>query len=445
MVAVVAVAVAVTASKYKKIGQGTEIQQFRESTETRIDTQTYLNIDLNCISSQHKTPPKSPSSHLQQHSPKPTLEETIAILRTIFPGDPRGRKEREPKRKWPKLQQYVGLMNVVEKFHEIMKPLNEEEKKKLKIILPGWNKEYPNKNYPRTCTSQKNNRINLMRTYAKAWSTFVFDKPTTSKLGRTYQKNLTSDNQQLQVMESQTESKNQDQLTNELERIVAYGTDDNRNEDQSEHTIEPKYFFNGNAGLRKNDSGTQLQATAIGEANLKINITKISANTPPHNVNRSDVFGGSGPNNETQHEQGTELQENGNTKLRETGSSHTTHSEYEPRNTNISQSKGQPPLISIPPELGQVKEKVVVLKKKTQPTNDHDTRSKTGLPKSKPDKSQGTLEARANSHTPIYFTPQQEQRKKAREAHSLKTSPQNAPKATRPVNDLRNKNKDPTP
>ncbi|KAA6381078.1 MAG: hypothetical protein EZS28_023398 [Streblomastix strix] len=97
-----------------------------------------------------------------------------------------------------------------------------------------------------------------------------------------------------QIIKSETESEDQEQLTNELERIVAGGTDDNGNNDQSEHAIEPKYFINKNNRLRRNDSGTQLLATINGEAKLKINITKTSANTPPHNVNGSNGLGGNG-------------------------------------------------------------------------------------------------------------------------------------------------------
>ncbi|KAA6382346.1 MAG: hypothetical protein EZS28_022126 [Streblomastix strix] len=36
-------------------------------------------------------------------------------------------------------------MDLFERFHEIMKPIIEEEKKKPKVILPGQYKEYPNK------------------------------------------------------------------------------------------------------------------------------------------------------------------------------------------------------------------------------------------------------------------------------------------------------------
>ncbi|KAA6361835.1 MAG: hypothetical protein EZS28_042637, partial [Streblomastix strix] len=240
-----------------------------------------------------------------------------------------------------------------------------------------------------------------------------------------------------QIVQSETESKDQEQLTNELERIVAEGTDDNGDDDQSKHTIEPKHFINGNDGLRKNVSGTQLKAIVNGEANPEINITKISANTPPQNVSGSDGLGGNGcgtqlqaetnenghlkhkaidntgnednneqtndnrtevkqnsqeSNNETQHKQETKLQDNGNTKSTETRSSHTTHPKQELRNPNISYSKGHPPLITTLPELGQVKGKVVVLKQRMQPINDHYTRSKTGLPKFVPNKSFGNPE-----------------------------------------------------
>ncbi|KAA6357319.1 MAG: hypothetical protein EZS28_047154, partial [Streblomastix strix] len=97
-----------------------------------------------------------------------------------------------------------------------------------------------------------------------------------------------------QIIESETESKDQEQLANELNRLVADGTDDNEDVSKSELAIEPKHFSNGNDGLRKNNSGTQLQATVNGEANPEINITKTSANTPSHNVNGSDELGGNG-------------------------------------------------------------------------------------------------------------------------------------------------------
>ncbi|KAA6393982.1 MAG: hypothetical protein EZS28_010496 [Streblomastix strix] len=119
---VVAVAVvAATIRKQKKIGQGKG------------------------ISPQHNTSHKSLSPYPQQYSPSPTLEETLAILRTISPRDPRGHKEREPEPKQPKLQQYAGLMEIIERFHEIMMPIIEKEKKKPQVMLPGQYKHYPNK------------------------------------------------------------------------------------------------------------------------------------------------------------------------------------------------------------------------------------------------------------------------------------------------------------
>ncbi|KAA6362534.1 MAG: hypothetical protein EZS28_041937, partial [Streblomastix strix] len=246
-----------------------------------------------------------------------------------------------------------------------------------------------------------------------------------------------------QIVQSETESEDQEQLINDIERIVADGTDDNGDDDQSEHAIELKHFINENNGLRKNDSGTQLQATINGEANTEISITKTSANTPPHNVNGSDGLGGNGcetqlqaesneiehqnhqaidntgnensikqandnrtagqqnnqgSNNETKHQQ-----DSGNNKSREIGSSHTIHREQELRNSNITQSKGQQPLITTPPELSQVKGKVVLPKQWMQLTNYLDTRSKTGQLKSVLNKSLGSPEARANSDTSNHF------------------------------------------
>ncbi|KAA6322437.1 MAG: hypothetical protein EZS28_054437, partial [Streblomastix strix] len=230
--------------------------------------------------------------------------------------------------------------------------------------------------------------------------------------------------------------------------------DDNEDNDYSEHAIILKLLTNGSDGLRKNGRGTQLQATVNGEANPEINITKISANTPPHNVNGSDGLGGNGCGTQLQAEtninghdnhqaidntgnennnqqmndnrfggqpqsnQGSnneilQQQDRLNNKSGEIESPHTTHSEQELVNPNISLPKGQPPLFSTPSELGQVKGKVVVLKQKIQQPNKHDTGNKTGQPKSVPNKSLGSPDARANSDTSNHFTHQQEQRKKA--------------------------------
>ncbi|KAA6385758.1 MAG: hypothetical protein EZS28_018711 [Streblomastix strix] len=93
---------------------------------------------------QHNTPHLFIQPRPQQHSPSPTLGETLTILIIISPGDPRGNKEKELDRKQQKLQQQPALMDIVEKFHEIMKPIVEKEKKP-KIMLPGQYKEYPNK------------------------------------------------------------------------------------------------------------------------------------------------------------------------------------------------------------------------------------------------------------------------------------------------------------
>ncbi|KAA6374405.1 MAG: hypothetical protein EZS28_030067 [Streblomastix strix] len=289
-----------------------------------------------------------------------------------------------------------------------------------------------------------------MGTYARAQSSIVFDQPTTSK---TVIGLITFAAEQ--IVQSEPEGQDQEQLAYEIERIVADGTEDNRDNDQSELAIELKHFTNGNDRLRKNDSGTQLQATFNVGANPEINITKTFANTPPHNVNGSDRLRGNGcwtqlqaatndnghenhqvidnTNNEDNNEQindniiGGQQQQNNqrssnetqheqdgvNNKLEEIGSPHTTYSEYELIKPNTSQPKCQHPLITTPQELRQVKGKAVVPKQNTQQVNEHDTRSRTGQPKSAPDKSLGSPEARANSDTLNHFTPQQEQRKKA--------------------------------
>ncbi|KAA6357579.1 MAG: hypothetical protein EZS28_046894, partial [Streblomastix strix] len=221
--------------------------------------------------------------HPQQHSTSPSLEETLTLLRAVSPGDPQGYKEREPEPKQPKLQQYAGLMEVIGKFHEIMKPIIEEEKKKSKTMLPGQYKHYPNKDGPLFFYPPKNYRptpiprpkdLDLPE---DQWEQFDGDWANLPK--GSYVPGLlnVSDgvagfiNIHSQIYQSipeaviglitfaaeqiiETEKEDKDQFTRELERIVADGTDDNEDNDQSEHAIEPKHLTNGNDGLRRNDS-----------------------------------------------------------------------------------------------------------------------------------------------------------------------------------------------
>ncbi|KAA6359257.1 MAG: hypothetical protein EZS28_045216, partial [Streblomastix strix] len=262
------------------------------------NTQANANIDLNYISPQHNTPHKPSSPHPRQYSSSPSIEETLVILRTISPGDPRGYKEREPEPKQQKLQQYTGLMEVIERFHEIMKPIIEEAKKKPETMLPGQYKHYPNKDGPLFFYQPKNYHptpiprpkdVNLIEEHG--WihqhTPQIYQSIPETVIG------LIAFAAQ-QIVESETESEDQKQLRNQIEKIVADGTDDNEDSDQSLHAIKPKHVTNENDGLRKNDSGTQLQATVNGEANPEINITRTSANTPPHYVNGSDDLGGNG-------------------------------------------------------------------------------------------------------------------------------------------------------
>ncbi|KAA6364815.1 MAG: hypothetical protein EZS28_039657 [Streblomastix strix] len=372
------------------------------------DNQINPNLDLNYISTQHITSHKLSSPHPQQHSASLSLEETLAILRTISPGDPRGYKEREPEPIQPKLQQYAGLMDVIERFHEIMKPIIEDEKKNLQIMLPGQYKHYPNKDGPLFSYPLKNYRPTPEpRPKDLNWANLPKGSYVPGLLNvsngvagfinihsQIYQSILEAVIGLITFAAEQIiepESQEQEQLTRELERIVADVTDENGDSDQSQHAIEPKHFTNGNDGLRKNDCGMQLQATVNGEANPEINITKTSANTPPHNVKGSDGLGGNGcgmqlqaatndnghenhqaidntgneddneqvndnriggqqqqnsqeSNNETQHQQ-----DRVNNKPGEIGSPQTTHSEQELRNPTTSQPKVQPPLITTPP------------------------------------------------------------------------------------------------
>ncbi|KAA6355685.1 MAG: hypothetical protein EZS28_048788 [Streblomastix strix] len=131
-----------------QIERRSELRNIISLIQSDQNTQTNPNIDLNYISPLYNTSHKPSSPHPQQHSASPSLEETLALLRAVSPGDPRGYKVREPEPNEQKLQQYAGLMEVIERFHEIMKPIIEEEKKKPDTILPGQYNHYPNKDGP---------------------------------------------------------------------------------------------------------------------------------------------------------------------------------------------------------------------------------------------------------------------------------------------------------
>ncbi|KAA6354607.1 MAG: hypothetical protein EZS28_049866, partial [Streblomastix strix] len=225
------------------------------------------------------------------------------FIKAVSPGDPQSYKLREPEPKQQKLQQYAGLMEVFERFHKIMKPIVEEEKMKPDTMLPGQYKHYLNKDDPMFFYPPKNyhptpiprpkdqdlpdeqgSHIPGLLNISDGVAGFININPQIyQSIPEAVIGFITFAAQQIE--ESETESEDQEQLTNKIERIVADGTNDNQDNDQSEHAIEPKHFTNGNDGLRENDSGTQLQATVNGEANPEINFTKTSSNTPPHNVN----------------------------------------------------------------------------------------------------------------------------------------------------------------
>ncbi|KAA6374928.1 MAG: hypothetical protein EZS28_029547, partial [Streblomastix strix] len=199
-----------------------------------------------------------------------------------------------------KLQQYARLMDIVEKFHEIMKPIIEADKKNLKVMLTRQYKEYPNKDGraflypPKNYRSTSLPRHKVLNPSEQQWNQYDGDVSGNHQQASQIYQSIPETVIGLilfaaeQIVQSKTESKDQEQLTNELERVVADGTDDNGNNDQSEHAIEPKHLTNGYDVLRQNDSRTQLQATVNGEANLEINITKIFPTVPLQNVSGSD-------------------------------------------------------------------------------------------------------------------------------------------------------------
>ncbi|KAA6355389.1 MAG: hypothetical protein EZS28_049084, partial [Streblomastix strix] len=247
------------------------------------NTKANPNTNLNYISPQHNTPHKPSSPHSQQYLPSPSLEETITILRAISPGDPRGYHKKEQKSKQPKLQHYAGLMDVIEMFHKIMKPIIEEEKKKSQAMLLVQYKYYPNNDDPAFFYPPKNYRSTpIPRPKDLNFSEQQWKGSYVPGLLNVSDGVAGFNNIHTQIYQSIPDA------------VIADGSEDNEDNGQSELAIEPKHFTNGNDGFRKNDGGTQLQATVNGEVNPEINITKTSANTPPHNVNGSDGLGGNG-------------------------------------------------------------------------------------------------------------------------------------------------------
>ncbi|KAA6385515.1 MAG: hypothetical protein EZS28_018957 [Streblomastix strix] len=144
-------------------------------------------------------------------------------------------------------------MNVIERFHEIMKPIIEKEKRKPKTMLPEQYKHYPNKDgllffYPpknfRPTPIPRPKDLNLTEEQLnEGVAGFTNGHPQIYQSIPKAVIGLIAFAAQ-QILESKTESEDQEQLTNQIERIVADGTDDNEDNDQSEHAIEPKHFTN---------------------------------------------------------------------------------------------------------------------------------------------------------------------------------------------------------
>ncbi|KAA6393996.1 MAG: hypothetical protein EZS28_010475 [Streblomastix strix] len=223
---------------------------------------------------------------------------------------------------------------------------------------------------------------------------------------------------------------------NELERIVVDGTDDNRDADQSEHTTKPKHFTNGNNGLRKNDSGTQLQAIINGEANHEINITKISTNTSSNNVNGLDGLGGYGcrtqlyaATNENEYLSHQAIDNTGIENNYEQANNNKTGRKKPIKDLTMKANMNKKLIFKIMEILNLKRQyhftqpipnksqkiKIFHQSNASHPQSLHlqNQANKTGSPKSIPDKPLESPEAKTNSDSPNHFIPQQEQRKKA--------------------------------
>ncbi|KAA6364154.1 MAG: hypothetical protein EZS28_040319 [Streblomastix strix] len=276
---------------------------------------------------------------------------------------------------------------------------------------------------------------------------------------------------------------------NELEIIIADGSDDNGDEDQSEHAIESMNFTNGNDGLRENDSGKQLEVTVNRETNPDINITKISANIQLHNASRLDGFGENsqrtllqaetnekglsnhqaidnidnqnnneqvnenttdgnknkyGPSNDDQHKQGTKHQDNRNTEFNELE-----HFTQPIPNKNQEIQTFHNPKTSHPQS--SYLQNQIKLKEKLQDLNRVYNQPTTMISEAK-----HACESPSPISLQVFLNLEQISillntsylswigEKRQMQPKLLKISQQNTLKARRPVHDLRNRNKDPT-
>ncbi|KAA6389535.1 MAG: hypothetical protein EZS28_014937 [Streblomastix strix] len=441
------------------------------------------NIDNNCISPQlpatHKgtSPLHQSLTRKYQKKQNSYLEQShLEILKVI--------KTREPENKRTKIQKYAGIIEVTDKFHNLMEPTIQQEKIRPKVLLPGQYIEYPNKDgqlffYPfktttrRLYQAQKNwiypkrNGKNLKEMGVKAQSSIVFDQATTSKYGQISQKDHKSREYQI------------------IDQIASDGTEENICSDQSEITIV--YITNENDGLGKIVYRTQFKAAVNCEANPEISHTKISIYTSFHNVNGPDGLGGNGCgtqlkaitndnesvkhqaidiNNNTNDKQqtidnrieriellngtqninltihGAKLQRNRISDLLESEQFQTNFPKHVSEIADTSQPKSQPPLIIKYPVLNPVKGKVIDANQRVQLIYENDTRSKISLQTTTSNKPSRSSKARANTDSTNHFTIQQEQRKRETQSQILNTRPTNSPEATRPVDDPRNRNKD---
>ncbi|KAA6389321.1 MAG: hypothetical protein EZS28_015152 [Streblomastix strix] len=176
-VVVAAVAVAVTANKYKKIGHGKKILQPYEPMKTMTGPRMMNAKDKQIKRYKSNLEKMQQAKNQQQFQPQKAQmqkdPETLItqVHNTIHPANflhhplksthhhphqkkhqlyyeqfpletPRGYKDKEHKQKLSKLQQYARLMDVVKSFHEITKLIIEEEQKKPKVILPGQYERY---------------------------------------------------------------------------------------------------------------------------------------------------------------------------------------------------------------------------------------------------------------------------------------------------------------
>ncbi|KAA6397612.1 MAG: hypothetical protein EZS28_006863 [Streblomastix strix] len=195
----VVAAVAVIARKYEKIGQGKETRKFREPMEMRTGQRM-----MNAINKLRK---RNRSNFKEIHFtiPSTTLTST-------------GRNISKTKNNFPP-----------ETHEDIKKKNPNENNRNYNNIFEIWANHLKGSYIP-GLLNVNYGVVGFINIHSQIYQSIIDEVRCLFILAAE------------QIIESETESKDQEQLMNELERIEADGTNDNGDDDQSEQVIEPKHF-----------------------------------------------------------------------------------------------------------------------------------------------------------------------------------------------------------